>query len=180
MFEIDKQQMALRIRQIRSNAALRQWELAQRLGTTQSAVHKYERGVVPEPRRLIELARIGETSVEWILTGAHWENGSAEQARVDSRALRTAAMLGDAPDRWLAAIDEALRIGQETSRVLAEQGWRERGRAADWQADLEATERLLEVARRIQRAVLRQVADEASRRLEHLAEGAGSLALAGD
>ena len=53
-----------RVRQIRLAAGLRQWELAGMLGTTQSAVHKYEHGVVPEPRRLIELARIGAHFVQ--------------------------------------------------------------------------------------------------------------------
>ena len=68
MDEIDKQSMGLRIKQIRLQAGMRQWELARLLGTTQSAVHKYEHGVVPEPRRLLELARVGNTSIEWLLT----------------------------------------------------------------------------------------------------------------
>src|SRR6185295_6180637 len=72
MDDLDKVALGERVRRIRIEAGLRQWELARRLGTTQSAVHKYEHGVVPEPRRLIELARIGATSVEWILTGKHW------------------------------------------------------------------------------------------------------------
>jgi len=53
MDEIDKRAMGLRIKQIRLQAGMRQWELARLLGTTQSAVHKYEHGVVPEPRRLL-------------------------------------------------------------------------------------------------------------------------------
>ena len=57
MQDLDKASMGNRIRQIRTQAGLRQWELAKFLGTTQSAVHKYEHGVVPEPRRLVELAR---------------------------------------------------------------------------------------------------------------------------
>ena len=57
MQELDKAAMGRRIRQIRLGAKLRQWELAKLLGTTQSAVHKYEHGVVPEPRRLVELSK---------------------------------------------------------------------------------------------------------------------------
>lgn len=81
MRELDKQAMGRRVRQIRLAGGMRQWELARLLGTTQSAVHKYEHGVIPEPRRLVELARIGGTSIEWVLTGQHWENGSEEQER---------------------------------------------------------------------------------------------------
>jgi hypothetical protein len=45
-------------------------------------VHKYENGILPEVRRLLELARIGDTSIEWILTGRHWENGSPLMERL--------------------------------------------------------------------------------------------------
>ena len=71
------------------------------LGTTQSAVHKYEHGVVPEPRRLVELARIGGTSVEWVLTGSHWENGARSQERLSPELLQTAQLLKeiDGPTR---------------------------------------------------------------------------------
>ena len=69
--DIDKLAMGKRIKEIRKANGLRQWQLAQILGTTQSAVHKYERGVVPEAKRLIVLAKLGKTSLEWILTGAH-------------------------------------------------------------------------------------------------------------
>src|SRR5213594_1040015 len=79
MEPLDKIGMGNRIKQIRKRAGLRQWQLAARLGTTQSAVHKYEHGVIPEPRRLVELSRLGTTTIEWILTGQHWENGSSEQ-----------------------------------------------------------------------------------------------------
>ena len=64
MEELDKLAMGKRIRQIRLGRTLRQWELARRLGTTQSAIHKYEHGVDPEARRLVELARIGGTRSE--------------------------------------------------------------------------------------------------------------------
>ena len=93
MRELDKAAMGRRIREIRLAAGLRQWELARILGTTQSAVHKYEHGVVPEPRRLVELARVGETSVEWILTGEHWENGATDRPRLSSGILDTASCL---------------------------------------------------------------------------------------
>jgi len=58
--------------------------MAELLGATQPAVHKYENGILPEVKRLLELARIGHTSIEWILTGRHWENGATEMERLKS------------------------------------------------------------------------------------------------
>ncbi len=45
---------------------------------------------MPEPRRLVELARVGGTSLEWILTGRHWDNGSQTQERLSPELLETA------------------------------------------------------------------------------------------
>src|SRR5262245_43376599 len=56
MESLNKMEMGRRIKEIRKKARLRQWQLAEILGTTQSAVHKYEHGVIPEPRRLVKLA----------------------------------------------------------------------------------------------------------------------------
>lgn len=169
MRELDKEAMGSRIRQIRLAAKLRQWELAQKLGTTQSAIHKYERGVVPEPRRLLELARVGGTSLEWILTGHHWENGSRRQQRLSPKLLDTANLLSDVRGNGLARIDEALRIVRASLRALEQT---ERAPPPDirlLRAEIEAhgreTLRLLESARRIQRAVLHQVSRDAERRL---------------
>lgn len=165
MQELDKEAMGRRIRQIRLGAKLRQWELAKLLGTTQSAVHKYEHGVVPEPRRLVELARIGGTSIEWVLTGCHWENGSEEQERVTPELLSTACILREVSSDGRATVNEALRIVRDAVRALEE--------ARDHRAEGLATLRdhsaetlhLLEAASRIQRAVLRRVTQEADRRL---------------
>ena len=110
MQNLDKDAMGRRIRQIRLGAKLRQWELAKLLGTTQSAVHKYEHGVVPEPRRLVELSRIGGTSIEWVLTGSHWENGSTQQERVSPELLGTACILREVSTDGRATVNEALRI----------------------------------------------------------------------
>jgi len=169
MQDLDKEAMGRRIRQIRLGAKLRQWELAKLLGTTQSAVHKYEHGVVPEPRRLIALARIGGTSIEWVLTGAHWENGSEEQERISPGLLETACILREISADGRAAIKEALRIVREAVRAL------EQGSAADSEGatalreQLPETQHLLESASRIQRAVLRRVTEEADRRLARAA-----------
>lgn len=169
MRELDKEAMGGRVRQIRLAAKLRQWELAQKLGTTQSAIHKYERGVVPEPRRLLELARIGETSLEWILTGHHWENGSRKQQRLSPELLDTAHLLSEVRGNGLARIDEALRIVRASLRALEQGDPNAAPESTFARAEVAAhgreTLRLLESARRIQRAVLHQVSRDAERRL---------------
>jgi transcriptional regulator with XRE-family HTH domain len=169
MRELDKAAMGVRIRQIRHAAGLRQWELARILGTTQSAVHKYERGVVPEPRRLIELARAGDTSVEWILTGEHWENGSVNQQRLSTGILDTANRLCEMDERSRATLDEALRIVREAVGVL-ESGSDEAvaqlsPHAPALRAHAGETLELLERAWEIQRAVLERVSRDAANRL---------------
>jgi transcriptional regulator with XRE-family HTH domain len=171
MQELDKAAMGKRIRQIRLGAGMRQWELARLLGTTQSAVHKYEHGVVPEPRRLVELAKIGGTSIEWVLTGEHWENGSEDQERLSPEILQTACTLREISDAERATVDEALGIMREAVRSLD----------PDEEVDLPShvaalsdsfrdhageTLRLLESAWRIQHSVLKRVAEEAGRRME--------------
>jgi transcriptional regulator with XRE-family HTH domain len=167
---LDKEAMGRRIRQIRKGKGLRQWELAQLLGTTQSAVHKYEHGVIPEPRRLVELSRIGGTSVEWVLTGEHWENGSTEQERLTPDILRTAVLLREVGQRERDAVLEALGILREAIRALQPgNGQPTRPEVETLKTSLrdhsEETLRLLESAWRIQRGVLRQVTNDARDRL---------------
>ena len=82
MEPLDKVVIGERIKYLRKSKSLRQWQMAELLGATQPAVHKYENGILPEVKRLLELARIGHTSIEWILTGRHWENGSTEMERL--------------------------------------------------------------------------------------------------
>lgn len=171
MQDLDKEAMGRRIRQIRLGAGLRQWELAKLLGTTQSAVHKYEHGVVPEPRRLVELARVGETSVEWVLTGHHWENGSEDQRRLTPDVLQTACLLREINEPGRASVDEALRIVRDAVRALDAEEKAEtlpearaiKGALRDHST---GTLHLLEIAWRIQRAVLLRIARDAERRLE--------------
>lgn len=169
MQDLDKAAMGQRIRQIRSRAGLRQWELARLLGTTQSAVHKYEHGVVPEPRRLVELARIGGTSIEWILTGRHWENGSEDQRRLTPDLLQMACSLRELGQGHRESVDEALRIFREAVQAL------NLAPAGDAPKDVETlglalrdysrdTLRLLECAWRVQKAVLQRVLQDASQR----------------
>ncbi len=172
MQELDKAAMGRRIRQIRLREGLRQWELARLLGTTQSAVHKYEHGVVPEPRRLVELARIGGTSIEWVLTGRHWENGSNEQQRLPADVLETARSLREIVEDDGPGLDEALRITQDAVKALNGNGGAP-VHAPDLRTLTSAlanhgpqTLKVLEAAWRIQSAVLQRVAIDAGSRLE--------------
>jgi transcriptional regulator with XRE-family HTH domain len=170
MKDLDKASMGKRIRQIRTKAGLRQWELAKQLGTTQSAVHKYEHGVVPEPRRLVELARVGRTSIEWILTGTHWENGSSEQERLSTDLLDTASILREIMDQDPAMVDEALRIVREAVSALAPvlgpaRALDPEALASFLASHSESTLKLMESAYRIQKAVTRKVVESATDRL---------------
>ena len=171
MKDLDKTALGERIRRIRGQAGLRQWELARLLGTTQSAVHKYEHGVVPEPRRLVELARIGGTSIEWILTGRHWENGSEDQKRVSAELLQTACALRELEDSERGSLEDALRILREAARAVAPPSAQPPGGAARAHATTlgehsRETLALLECAWRIQAAVLKRLAAHAAERLE--------------
>lgn len=162
MEPIDKAAMGRRIKCIRTEAGLRQWQLAERLGTTQSAVHKYEHGVVPEPKRLVELARVGATTVEWILTGYHWEDGDEGRERLPQevyRIARAAATLS--PDR-LDSLGDALEL---LERAAAEAESRERGGNGD-HAELRSSARALEAALRLHRRVVETALDLEARRFE--------------
>src|SRR5206468_3074242 len=90
---LDKVVIGERIKSLRKSKGLRQWQMAELLGATQPAVHKYENGILPEVKRLLELARIGHTSVEWILTGRHWENGSTGMERLKPEVYELAQQL---------------------------------------------------------------------------------------
>ena len=172
--------MGRRIRQIRIGAGLRQWELARLLGTTQSAVHKYEHGVVPEPRRLVELARVGGTSIEWVLTGRHWENGSDAQERLAPEVLRVACTLRDVSAEERATVAEALGIIREAVRALeprADDGALSGQVAALsglFRDNANETLRLLESAWRIQQLVLKRVAQDSTRRMDQGVPFSGS------
>ena len=162
---IDKAAMGRRIREIRKAAGLRQWQLARILGTTQSAVHKYERGVVPEPRRLIELAQLGRTSIEWILTGRHWENGSEDRGRIDTETFTLAMALRRFDESDRRTVEDAMRILAETAVAIERASGQDAAAippeelAAEFRSYHEETRRLLAAALSIHRSVLRAVFD---------------------
>jgi transcriptional regulator with XRE-family HTH domain len=90
---LDKAVIGDRIKFLRKSRGMRQWQMAKMLGATQPAIHKYENGILPEVKRLLEIARIGNTSIEWILTGRHWENGSAQSDRLATEVYHLAYRL---------------------------------------------------------------------------------------
>ncbi len=157
--------MGRRIREIRKAAGLRQWQLARILGTTQSAVHKYERGVVPEPRRLIELAQLGRTSIEWILTGRHWENGSEDRGRIDTETFTLAMALRRFEESDRRTVEDAMRILSETAVAIGRASGQDvpaltpAELAVEFRSYHEETRQLLAAALSIHRSVLRAVFD---------------------
>jgi transcriptional regulator with XRE-family HTH domain len=106
----EKREIGARIKRLRKEAGLRQWQLAELIGATQPAIHMYERGVLPEPKRLLELARNGNTTVEWILTGKHWENGSQEMPRVPKEIYELAFRFRDYSEEDREALGSGLEV----------------------------------------------------------------------
>jgi len=119
---INKKEIGARIKKLRKESGLRQWQLAEMIGATQPAIHMYERGVLPEPKRLLELARIGNTTVEWILTGRHWENGSEEMHRVPEAIYHLAFLFKEYSDEDREALESALEILRAAVAALTESG----------------------------------------------------------
>ena len=66
---INKKQIGKRIRQIMGQLDVTQQELADLLGVSQPAISIYLKGRMPPPDVLLQIARLGGTTVEWILTG---------------------------------------------------------------------------------------------------------------
>ena len=126
MDPLDKKEIGKRIKRLRKEKDLKQWQMADILGATQPAIHKYENGILPEVKRLLELARIGNTTIEWILTGRHWENGSETRERISrevcSLAERIHRFSGEQRRILTAALDllenATRRIREKTERDL--------------------------------------------------------------
>ncbi len=66
-----------RITALRKEKDISQTELAKRLNVSRQAVSKWEQGVSsPDTTKLIQLAEIFDTEVEYLATGVHPEPGS--------------------------------------------------------------------------------------------------------
>lgn len=86
---LDKKALSTRIRTIMQNQKLTQSEFADLLGISQPAVSQYLQGRVPPADVLLPLARLGNTSIEWILTGEE------DAAKASLAVKETSAAYGD-------------------------------------------------------------------------------------
>ncbi len=134
-------------------------------------MHKYEHGVIPEPRRLVKLARLGNTTIEWILTGQHWESGSTQQDRLPAEVYRLAERLHTLGPDQRRILDDALRILSEAATAMSPQNGNNHKLAdlVELAAQLslvpEKQKGILNAALRIHRAVLDSVLDLQMERL---------------
>jgi len=168
---VDRKEIGARIKRLRKEAGLRQWQLAEMVGATQPAIHMYERGVLPEPKRLLELARIGNTTVEWILTGRHWENGSEEMHRVPKEIYDLAFLFNEYGEDDRAMLEEALKLINNAVKEVRKAGPREVEQyriddiARSLQEMSEGTLQALSAAIKVHRAVYRTALEEAALRI---------------
>src|SRR2546428_6902062 len=122
---LDKGVIGERIKYLRKSKSLRQWQMAEMLGATQPAVHKYENGILPEVKRLLELARIGHTSIEWILTGRHWENGATEMERLKPEVYELAQQFSSFTPDERKILADALEVINGAVAAVRDAGKRE-------------------------------------------------------
>lgn len=69
MKQLDKIQMSERIQQIMRRVGITQKGLADYLNISQPAISLYLQGRVPPADVLLKIARLGDTTIEWILSG---------------------------------------------------------------------------------------------------------------
>lgn len=81
MESIKQKEIAQRIEAIRRQKGLTQAELAKALKVSQAAISKYLNERIPPAEVLLRLAQLGNTTVEWLLTGekSYWFNQQAAQ-----------------------------------------------------------------------------------------------------
>jgi len=73
---LDGAAIARRLQRMMHAMQVNQIELARQLRITQPAVSKYLQGRIPPADVLLQLARMSQVSIEWILTGKSGGNGS--------------------------------------------------------------------------------------------------------
>jgi transcriptional regulator with XRE-family HTH domain len=125
MDPLNKKEIGKRIKQLRKEKDLKQWQMADILGATQPAIHKYENGILPEVKRLLELARVGNTTVEWILTGQHWENGSQERERISPEVYLLAERFHHFNEGQRRTLSSALDMLEKAAQRIRERSQRE-------------------------------------------------------
>lgn len=127
MDPLNKKEIGKRIKRLRKEKGLKQWQMADILGATQPAVHKYENGILPEVKRLLELARVGNTTVEWILTGRHWEHGNEERERISPEIFQLAERFNHFSREQRQTVLSALELLERASSRVRERTARSLG-----------------------------------------------------
>ena len=107
---INATEVTRRIESIRRQKGWTQEELAAQLGISQPAVSKYLRDRIPPAAVLLRLARLGNTTVEWLLTGQKSYLYEAPRVREKSAAYDIDYTLA----RKIAALPPPLRQAVET------------------------------------------------------------------
>ena len=120
MDALNKKEIGKRIKRLRKEKGLKQWQMADMLGATQPAIHKYENGILPEVKRLLELARVGNTSMEWILTGHHWEQGSEERERIPPEMFQLAQRVHEFTREQRQVLVSALELLEDAGQRVRE------------------------------------------------------------
>jgi transcriptional regulator with XRE-family HTH domain len=76
MKKVSAQEVGERIRAVRGKKT--QTEFAKALGVKkQNYISRYERGRIPSPDLLVQIARMGRVSIDWLLTGKPGRAGAA-------------------------------------------------------------------------------------------------------
>ncbi len=93
--EIDKPAVGKRLQKIMQQAQVTQKDLAELLGISQPAVSQYLQGRIPPGDVLLKIARLGNTTIEWLLTGEKNGRGAFNQIKEPPPAYGTKAVLFD-------------------------------------------------------------------------------------
>ncbi len=105
---VDRVKMAARIRYIQRKRGFNQQQLAEALQVSQPAVSQYLSGRIPPASVLWQLARIGETSIEWILSGQAPHTDTSSRVAESSSVYGSMADLAERLERLPTPIRSAL------------------------------------------------------------------------
>lgn len=87
MTDLQVLQICERIDLLRKKNGLSQEQLANALNISQPAVSKYLKNRVPPAETLLKLAQLGQTTVEWILTGYKSYAFESDQMQVTEKQM---------------------------------------------------------------------------------------------